>query len=90
MYMTRDNTAGSKNLLQNKPFFYHPIKIVYFITDLKLAGAQKVLMQVVINLDKEKYQPIVVCLFGSNTPIKDDKAVIKKNKKLKAIALLTS
>lgn len=45
------------------------IKIVYLITDLKLAGAQKVLLQVVQNLNRDKYLPFVVCLFGSDSPI---------------------
>lgn len=40
------------------------VKIIYFITDLGIGGAEKVLLSMLSKLDKEKYTPIVCCLYG--------------------------
>lgn len=46
-----------------------PVKILYLITDLKFGGAQTVLIQLLKHLDRQKYQPLVACLFGGDSPV---------------------
>jgi len=40
------------------------IKIFYFITDLGIGGAEKLLVSILSKLDKNKYLPVVCCLYG--------------------------
>jgi len=49
-----------------------PTKILYLITDLKLGGAQTVLLHILGHLDKNRFQPSVACLFGGDLPVGDN------------------
>jgi glycosyltransferase involved in cell wall biosynthesis len=53
-----------------------PKKIIYLITDLQIGGAQKELCTILPHLNREKFDPLVVCLFGGNGFIADN---IKKS-----------
>ena len=45
------------------------IKVLYLITDLKLGGAQTVLLDILKNLDSERFSTSVACLFGGDLPV---------------------
>jgi glycosyltransferase involved in cell wall biosynthesis len=45
-----------------------PVKLFYFITNLELGGAQTVLVHLMRRLDRSRFDPTVVCLYGSDTP----------------------
>ncbi|HRV93205.1 MAG TPA: glycosyltransferase [Anaerolineae bacterium] len=46
-----------------------PVKILYFITELNIGGAEKVLVHLISKLDRTHFDPIVVCLYDGNGPI---------------------
>lgn len=46
-----------------------PAKLIYVITDLRLGGAQKVLVNFLTCLNRELFNPKVVCLFGGKSPV---------------------
>jgi sugar transferase (PEP-CTERM/EpsH1 system associated) len=46
-----------------------PIDIIYLITELHIGGAEKVLVHFLNELDRSRYRPRVVCLYGGNGPI---------------------
>ena len=41
-----------------------PLRILYLITDLDVGGAEKALCQLVLGLDRERFDPTVACLTG--------------------------
>lgn len=49
-----------------------PIDIVYFITELNIGGAEKVLVHFLRELDRRRYRPLVACLYGADGPIGDE------------------
>ncbi len=46
-----------------------PVKVVYFITELNIGGAEKVLVHLMSRLDRVRFDPLVVCLYGGDSPI---------------------
>jgi glycosyltransferase involved in cell wall biosynthesis len=49
-----------------------PIKITHLITELSYGGAQKVLINLLSNIDKEKYKCSVVCFYNGESPVAQD------------------
>lgn len=45
------------------------IKIIYLITDLRYGGAQNVLRYLLPHLDRSRFAPQVVCLYGGKSPL---------------------
>lgn len=43
-----------------------PIPITYLITELDLGGAQSVLYRLLSQLDRQKYAPVVICLYNGD------------------------
>lgn len=46
-----------------------PVKILYFITELNIGGAEKVLVHLISQLDRSRFEPSVVCLYDGDGPI---------------------
>ena len=49
-----------------------PVRVLYFITELNIGGAEKVLVHLISNLDQTRFTPMVACLYDGNTPIADE------------------
>jgi len=48
------------------------INILYFITELNIGGAEKVLVHMLAHLDRSRFIPTVACLYGGDSPIADE------------------
>lgn len=46
--------------------------VAYFITELNIGGAEKVLTHFLGTLDRSEYDPVVICLYGGNSSIADE------------------
>ncbi len=49
-----------------------PIDVIYLITELNIGGAEKVLVHFLRALDRTRYRPLVVCLYGGDGAIADE------------------
>jgi sugar transferase (PEP-CTERM/EpsH1 system associated) len=49
-----------------------PVKLLYFITELNIGGAEKVLVHILKHLDRSRFDPAVVSLYGGDGPIADE------------------
>lgn len=75
--MTIDKQKGAEPRVEQPPadqppIDQPPIDIVYFITELNIGGAEKVLVHFLRELDPSRYRPLVVCLYGSDGAIGDE------------------
>ncbi len=61
----------------------YPISIIHFITDLGIGGAQRMLCNILPHFDRRKFEPVVVCLFGGDSPVAES----IKNSGIKVIDL---
>lgn len=48
------------------------INVLYFITELNIGGAEKVLAHMLAHLDRSRFIPTVACLYGGDSPIADE------------------
>ena len=47
-------------------------RVLYFITELNVGGAERSLARLLAGLDRDRYDPFVACLYGSQSPVADD------------------
>ena len=47
------------------PFRDDPIRITYVIGSLEIGGAERQLVRLINGLDKSRFQPSLICLFGA-------------------------
>ncbi len=46
-------------------------RVLYFITELNVGGAEKSLARLLVGLDRRRFIPSVACLYGSDSPVAD-------------------
>jgi glycosyltransferase involved in cell wall biosynthesis len=46
-----------------------PIRVLYLITELNMGGAQQALFRLLSGLDRNRYQPIVACLYNGRSEV---------------------
>jgi glycosyltransferase involved in cell wall biosynthesis len=44
-------------------------KVFYLITELNVGGAERALAQLLAGLDRDRFEPVVACLYGSSSPV---------------------
>jgi glycosyltransferase involved in cell wall biosynthesis len=44
-------------------------KVLYLITELNVGGAERALGRLLAGLDRERFEPVVTCLYGSASPV---------------------
>jgi sugar transferase (PEP-CTERM/EpsH1 system associated) len=49
-----------------------PIKVLNLITELNIGGAEKALARLLARLDRGRFAPMVVCLYGGGGPVADE------------------
>ena len=49
-----------------------PKRVLYFITELNVGGAERSLARLLAGLDRAQFAPTVACLYGSDSPVADD------------------
>jgi glycosyltransferase involved in cell wall biosynthesis len=47
-------------------------RVLYFITELNVGGAERSLARLLAGLDRGRFAPTVACLYGSDSPVADD------------------
>jgi glycosyltransferase involved in cell wall biosynthesis len=45
------------------------VKVFYLITELNVGGAERALARLLAGLDRERFDPVVACLYGSSGPL---------------------
>jgi glycosyltransferase involved in cell wall biosynthesis len=48
------------------------VRVLYFITELNVGGAERSLSRLLAGLDRAGFVPTVACLYGSDSPVADD------------------
>ena len=49
-----------------------PVQAFHLITELNIGGAEKALARLLAHLDRDRFAPIVVCLYGGDGPVADE------------------
>lgn len=64
--------STDKQMTAKEPNAELPIKVLYFITELNIGGAEKVLVHFLRELDPSRYRPLVACLYDGDGAIGDE------------------
>jgi glycosyltransferase involved in cell wall biosynthesis len=46
-------------------------KVLYLITELNVGGAERALARLLAGIDRERFLPLVACLYGAHSPVAD-------------------